>query len=184
MEYFSPLLYSKKSDSRAILIDMKGTKNIMRGDLDELIEKMNLFYTICEGIYLNKSDKLGDFFCVTFSDTCYSEFYTEPPFNIQLLELTIDIIEKLTKVNIVSRCIMSKGYTIKRYQSLLPENKFINNLFGVGTTVLKAFEGEESHFKGTIYLERELYDAEIKNKYNVILEEQSCRNNVTFYRIK
>lgn len=184
MESLYSLIDSKKIYSRAILIDMKGTKNIMRGNLDELIKKMDRFYTICEGIYLNKSDKLGEFFCVTFSDTCYSEFYTEPPFNIQLLELTIDIIAKLTKVDIISRCIISKGYTIKRYQSLLPENKFINNLFGVGTTVLKAFEGEESHFKGTIYLGKELYDNEIKNKYNIISEEQSCRNNGTFYRIK
>jgi len=182
------LFPTKKIPCRSLLLDAKGTRSKMQ-NLDALVMHMTRFYEVCEAFFCWKFRELADYQCTTFSDTCYVEVYNEPPSNMSLAAWAIELTQLLEKKDVVVRSFVTTGYTLRRNGSLLPPlagrngRPLVFHAAGVGTALLKAFEGEESHFTGKLFVEKALYDTPMRGKYESLGEFRSLRGSADFVRL-
>lgn len=132
--------------------------------------------------------KFGDFQYTTFSDSCYVEIYSEFPSNLSIVEAGVEMMRTLNNYSVAARAFVASGHTLRRNASLVDtrrrrERSIIFHAVGVGSAILKAFEGEESHFEGKVFVEASLYDNGVSGRFPNLGDFRSVRGSAEFVRL-
>ena len=182
----SSLIHSTVVPCRSLLIDIKGTRRAMLGPPEEMhkrVELLNIFYDICESYFSWRFRKYGDFQCLTFSDSCYTEVYCEPPSDSELVKDACELAERLTLKNMLPRLYLSKGYSARRDLSLVRTASGIFHSFGAGDAITKVFDAEGSHFEGIVFAESSMVHTTAENEWSSLGKLRTVFESGEFVRI-
>ena len=176
------IIKAKKIKCLSVLIDLKGTKSLLKDNEYDYIKKINEFYNVVESFFSYRATNFGDFLAITFSDSFYIEIYNpesskkksfsasshkDSGYELELLLAEIiNLVSLIDSRGFKVRIFCSLGYTYRRvfqntFAITIQKNEFLKpgliHLFGFGNCMKNVFEAESGHFKGIFFVDEQLY---------------------------